>query len=81
MLGNADNVDIIKVPSGTLVYLGMNSSIAPFDDKNLRKTVSYAIDYDDIIKNVYNGDAKHFEDHYLLHLVFLLVKMKPIHLI
>ena len=24
MLGNADNVDIIKVPSGTLVYLGMN---------------------------------------------------------
>ena len=58
MLGNADNVDIIKVPSGTLVYLGMNSSIAPFDDKNLRKAVSYAIDYNDIIKNVYNGDAK-----------------------
>ena len=36
----------------------MNSSIPPFNDVLVRRAVSYAIDYNDILKNVYNGDAK-----------------------
>ena len=56
-LEGVDGVQIVKAPSGTQVYYGMNSSIAPFDDVLVRRAVSYAINYDDIIQNVYNGDA------------------------
>ena len=57
-LQGADGVKIITAPSGNLIYLGMNSSISPFDDVLVRRAVSYAVDYNDILENVYNGDAK-----------------------
>ena len=57
-LKGASGLRILSAPSGNLVYLGMNNSISPFDDVKVRRAVSYAVDYDDIIKNVYNGDAK-----------------------
>ena len=57
-LKGANGVKIITAPSGNLIYLGMNSSIPPFNDVKVRRAVSYAVDYNDILKNVYNGDAK-----------------------
>jgi peptide/nickel transport system substrate-binding protein len=57
-LKGAKGVKIITAPSGNLIYLGMNSSIPPFNDVLVRRAVSYAVDYNDILKNVYNGDAK-----------------------
>ncbi|HIM72362.1 MAG TPA: ABC transporter substrate-binding protein [Alphaproteobacteria bacterium] len=56
-LVGADGVQILKAPSGNQVYYGMNNSIAPFDNVLVRRAVSYAINYDDILQNVYNGDA------------------------
>ena len=56
-LAGADGVQIVKAPSGNQVYYGMNNSIAPFDNVLVRRAVSYAINYDDILQNVYNGDA------------------------
>jgi len=36
-------------------FLQFNCARAPFDDKNVRKAVGYAIDSDSIVKNILNG--------------------------
>ena len=51
-------VKIITVPSKNMAYVGLNSTIAPLDNKLVRQAISYAIDYEDIIANVYNGQAQ-----------------------
>lgn len=51
-------VKILTVPSKNTVYLGLNNSLEPFNDKLVRQAVSYAIDYQDIVDNVYNGEAQ-----------------------
>lgn len=56
-LSGADGVEILRAPSNNMAYVGMNNSIAPFDDQDVRQAVSYGIDYDDILENVYRGDA------------------------
>ena len=57
-LEGADGVQVIRVPSKNMAYIGMNNSIAPFDDPQTRQAVSYAVDYDDILQNVYQGDTQ-----------------------
>jgi peptide/nickel transport system substrate-binding protein len=56
-LEGAEGVNVIKASSKNMAYIGMNNSIAPFDNKTVRQAVSYAVDYDDILENVYQGDA------------------------
>ena len=56
-LSGADGVEILRAPSNNMAYVGMNNSIAPFDDQAVRQAVSYGVDYDDILENVYRGDA------------------------
>ncbi len=51
-------VKILTVPSKNTVYLGLNNSIEPFNDKLVRQAVSYAVDYQDIVDNIYNGEAQ-----------------------
>jgi peptide/nickel transport system substrate-binding protein len=41
----------------TIMFLGMNPTYAPWENKNLRKAVAYAIDRDSIIKNIILGYA------------------------
>lgn len=56
-LDGVDGVNVISAPSKNMAYIGMNNSIAPFDDQTVRQAVSYGVDYDDILENVYKGDA------------------------
>ena len=57
-LQGADGVNVISAPSKNMAYIGLNNSIAPFDDQAVRQAVSYGVDYDDILENVYQGDAQ-----------------------
>ena len=57
-LDGADGVKVVRTPSKNMAYVGMNNSIAPFDDQMVRQAVSYGVDYDDILENVYKGDAR-----------------------
>ncbi len=57
-LEGAEGVQVLRAPSTNMAYLGMNNQTAPFTDKSVRQAVSYAVDYDDILENVYKGDAR-----------------------
>ncbi|MCY3662918.1 MAG: ABC transporter substrate-binding protein [bacterium] len=57
-LEGAEGVNVQRFPSKNLAYMGMGNRIAPFDDKTVRQAVSYAVDYDDILNNVYKGEAQ-----------------------
>ena len=57
-LEGADGVNVVKAPSKNMAYIGLNNSIAPFDNVLVRQGVSYGVDYNDILDNVYQGDAR-----------------------
>jgi len=57
-LSGAQGVKIIQSPSANMVYIGLGNKIAPMDSKALRQAISYAVDYDDILVNVYRNDAR-----------------------
>lgn len=50
-------LNVFRLPSSRITYLGMNNKIKPFDDVKVRQAVSYAIPYDDIIEKVQYGYA------------------------
>ncbi len=57
-LQGVDGVVVQRFPSKNEAYVGMGNSIAPFDNALVRQAVSYGIDYDDILTNVYKGEAQ-----------------------
>ncbi len=57
-LAGVDGVTVQRFPSKNEAYVGMGNSIAPFDNVLMRQAVSYGIDYDDIVENVYKGEAQ-----------------------
>ena len=57
-LEGAEGVTVERFPSKNLAYMGLGNKLAPFDDKTVRQAVSYAVDYDDILNNVYKGEAQ-----------------------
>ena len=57
-LQGVDGVVVQRFPSKNQAYLGMGNSIAPFDNVLMRQAVSYGVDYDDIITNVYKNEAQ-----------------------
>ena len=57
-LEGAEGVTVERFPSKNLAYMGLGNKLAPFDDKTVRQAVSYAVDYDDILDNVYKGEAQ-----------------------
>lgn len=44
-------------PGNTYISVALNNTVAPFDDKRVRQALSYAIPYDEIINDVYQGFA------------------------
>lgn len=50
-LGNA----VVAAPDGTIGYIGMPTSVAPYDDPVVRRALSMAIDRTAIVRNVYGG--------------------------
>ena len=57
-LQGVDGVVVQRFPSKNQAYLGMGNSIAPFDNVLMRQAVSYGVDYEDIITNVYKNEAQ-----------------------
>jgi peptide/nickel transport system substrate-binding protein len=49
------NLVVVDVPSLAAFWLTLNTTKPPFDDKNLRLAVTYALDVDAIVKGVYLG--------------------------
>ncbi|WP_433378725.1 ABC transporter substrate-binding protein [Actinoplanes sp. CA-142083] len=57
-LKKADGIKVLSAASNNQVAIQMSVTTAPFDDVNVRKALAYAVPYDQIIKNVYGGDAR-----------------------
>ncbi len=57
-LKKADGIKVISAASNNQVAIQMSVTTAPFDDVNVRKALAYAVPYEQIIKNVYGGDAR-----------------------
>ncbi|WP_239678170.1 ABC transporter substrate-binding protein [Natronosporangium hydrolyticum] len=57
-LRELDGVAVISAPSNEQVAIQMSVETAPFDDVNVRKALAYAVPYEQIIANVYGGDAR-----------------------
>ncbi|MBI5929606.1 MAG: ABC transporter substrate-binding protein [Chloroflexi bacterium] len=54
-LAQDSNITIHAIPTTRIYHLGMNNTIAPFDDARVRQAVSMAVPYDAIIENVLAG--------------------------
>jgi len=55
-LKGKSGVRVESVPGNLAIAFGLNNSIKPFDDPNVRRAVAYAMPDDEIIKTVYFGD-------------------------
>lgn len=45
-----DAVKVIGVPTSSFYFIGMNSGMAPFDNKMVRQAIAHALPYDDIFQ-------------------------------
>ena len=57
-LAKNPNVKVVYFPIPKIVYVTWDCSKPPFDDENLRKAASYAINYDELIKFVEGSRVK-----------------------
>jgi peptide/nickel transport system substrate-binding protein len=57
-LSGSPGVDIISAPSQSVVQLPMLTTAPPFNDVLVRQALAYAVPYQEIIKNVYDGEAR-----------------------
>ncbi|WP_433528189.1 ABC transporter substrate-binding protein [Micromonospora sp. CA-263727] len=57
-LRNADGIKVISAASNRQVAIQMSVTSAPFDNVDVRKALAYAVPYEQIINNVYGGDAR-----------------------
>ncbi len=51
------NIKVLSIPTTLVVMLELNNTIAPFDKKEVRQAVAYATPYQDIIDQIYQGQA------------------------
>lgn len=52
------NLRVLSFPNPRNVMLEMNTKIAPFDEKEVRQAVAYAVPYDALLKSVMHGYAQ-----------------------
>ena len=57
-LKKADGIKVLSAASNTQVAIQMSVTTAPFNDVNVRKALAFAVPYEQIIQNVYGGDAR-----------------------
>lgn len=63
LLGRQSNIEVESVPGGFHGTFAMNSAVAPFQDKNLRLAMKYAIDRQAIVDTVLKGHGVVANDH------------------
>jgi len=51
-------VTLFDDPSAYTVYVGLNTSVAPWDKAKVREAVKYAIDYDAIVSGIMRGHGR-----------------------
>ena len=54
---DSEGIKIMEIPSRTEVVMIMNNAIEPFNNKDVRKALSYLVPYDTIINDIYMGNA------------------------
>ena len=52
------DLKVVSVPSNEFVFIPLDVTKAPFDNKLVRQAMAYAIPYEQIISGVYGGDAR-----------------------
>ncbi|GAB3509221.1 ABC transporter substrate-binding protein [Phytohabitans suffuscus] len=57
-LKGVDGVTVLSAASQNVAIVGMNNGRAPLSDKALRQGISYAVDYDRILSQVFQGEAE-----------------------
>ena len=57
-LANVEGVSVVSAPSNEFVFIPMDTTTAPFDNPDVRKALAYAVPYEQLIRSVYNGDAR-----------------------
>ncbi|WP_026268131.1 ABC transporter substrate-binding protein [Micromonospora sp. CNB394] len=57
-LKKAPGIKVISAASNRQVAIQMSVTAAPFNDVNVRRALAYAVPYEQIITNVYGGDAR-----------------------
>ena len=63
LMAQAPNIELVEA-TGTLHYtMPMNTTVAPFDDNNVRQALKYAIDRDDIVDKILRGHGVVGNDH------------------
>jgi peptide/nickel transport system substrate-binding protein len=51
-------ISVISEPTRNQILMGLNNKIAPFDNKLVRQALSYAVPYEQIVEDVYGGQAQ-----------------------
>jgi peptide/nickel transport system substrate-binding protein len=57
-LEGSPDVQLVKANSTLAIYMGMNAKVPPLDKADVREAIRYAINYDEIINNLLNGNGK-----------------------
>ncbi|WP_283133965.1 ABC transporter substrate-binding protein [Rhizohabitans arisaemae] len=57
-LKNAEGIKVISAPSNAQLTIQMSVTTAPFDDPKVRQAFAHAVPYEQIIANVYGGEAR-----------------------
>ncbi len=56
-LRNVPGVKVLSVPTRNQYIMGLNNTIAPFDNQTVRQALSYAVPYETIVNDVFGGLA------------------------
>lgn len=56
-LRGSPGVKILSIPSRNQILFGLNNSLPPFNNVKVRQALSYAVPYDQIVKDVFKGQA------------------------
>ncbi|WP_248905224.1 ABC transporter substrate-binding protein [Halocatena marina] len=58
-LGNVDGVTVHAKATFNPLYIFMHNQREPLSDKNVRKAISYALDYNAVLNDVMSGESDH----------------------
>ena len=57
-LGRNPNLTVHQSPGANIQYLGMNTEAAPLNDARVRRAIAYAIDREELVKQLLQGQAR-----------------------